>query len=616
MSHPAGTTPPENVAIPVYLRRADKRAAEKILRRIVERQAEADAAPDPDVTPKLSDAVEAELAELRAGPTWKRLEFFLRDEKGERIRLAEIHRSWIEFVERAHAAGLHAGFLAPFEHGKTAIVLGLLLDEIGRNRNLRAQVICNNQPNAVARVSSLKAYIESSEPYRLLYPDARPGEKWQVEAITVARDSLDINPTARAYGITSGGTSSRSDLSWLDDVDDLESLSADIRNTRRQHVENVWLQRAGRGRVIATCTAWHEEDFAHVSVSNPGWAWLIQGVSTRNDRIRGARMFGGKPDAHAPEAVPTEAGGQPKSILDRMILEHGCPELSWPTWDERWPKAALDAAEKLAPRAHARGRRQEAYSEAEKWFPSFKPLCVVYGVDWRSLPWRSWRFVTGVDPGGSKRPGNAIVTAGRDRAGVKWITDARFGAWTSPDTMLEIAKVDGIFRPDVIEFESVSMQRAILEWTRFTRGGQTGAAALLENIPDTELVRPDWWTRVHGYETKGDIHMNELVGIRALEAEFAAVGWVLLIPHAQGEVVVDRGKDPGCGCGPCELLRQVDQHPHGAAKDGLMALWFTREGFATWIEAGASTVRTTAGAAMVSGQLGSSSWSDGLAGPI
>ena len=88
-------------------------------------------------------------------------------------------------------------------------------------------------------------------------------------------------------------------------------------------------------------------------------------------------------------------------------------------------------------------------------------------------------FVTGVDPGGSKRPGNAIVTAGRDRAGVKWITDARFGAWTSPDTMLEIAKVDGIFRPDVIEFESVSMQRAILEWTRFTRGGQTGAAALL-----------------------------------------------------------------------------------------------------------------------------------------
>ena len=72
----------DTVALPGFMRRADRRQAERALQRILTRQAEADAAPDPDATPKLSDAVEAELGELRAGPTWKRLEFFLRDEKG------------------------------------------------------------------------------------------------------------------------------------------------------------------------------------------------------------------------------------------------------------------------------------------------------------------------------------------------------------------------------------------------------------------------------------------------------------------------------------------------------------------------------------------------------
>ena len=94
-------------ALPAFMRRADERTARRNLEALFARMAQERLEEPPE--PKLSDAVEAELGELRAGPTWKRLEFFLRDEKGERIRLAEIHRSWIEFVERAHAAGLHAG---------------------------------------------------------------------------------------------------------------------------------------------------------------------------------------------------------------------------------------------------------------------------------------------------------------------------------------------------------------------------------------------------------------------------------------------------------------------------------------------------------------------------
>lgn len=518
--------------------------------------------------PALKREDDAEIEAIRSGPTWARLEYFLRDEKGERIHLAEIHKSWIDFIERAHASGYHAGILAPFEHGKTAVcVVGLALDAIGKNKNIRIQIVCNADDNAIARVASIKQYIESSEAYHRLYPHIRAGKKWQVESITVERDSFDANATVQAYGVTSRGTSSRSDLTFFDDVDDIESLSADVRNARQLRVENVWLQRVGRGKAIAVATAWHEEDFAHQAAHNPRWAWMAQGVSKGNERIRGARVIGGRADSHAPEAVPDEADSKATSLIDRMIRESGCPELSWPLWADRWPKDALDAAEKLAPRAHARGRRQEAYSEAEKWFPSFE-RCVHYGVSVERLNFRAWRHVIGVDLSSKKRKGNAIVDVGQHPDGRKVISGVEIGAWTSYDTSKHIATTDGFFLPEAIFVESVALQEAIIEWTVATKGAGMGA-------------RPDWWTRLKGYETKGNVHTDEEQGIRALEIEFSTGGWVMLVPHEKGEVVVPREKAPGCGCGPCELVRQVTQHPHGKDRDALMAMWFAREGFRT-----------------------------------
>ena len=103
----------------------------------------------------------------------------------------------------------------------------------------------------------------------------------------------------------------------------------------------------------------------------------------------------------------------------------------------------------------------------------------------------------------------------------------------------------------------MATQEAIIEWAKATRGAGIRG-------------RADFWSRLSPYETKGNVHTDEYVGIRALENECAMGGWVVLIPHP---------KDPDCKCGLCIFVREVTQHPHGKTKDGLMAWWFCREGF-------------------------------------
>jgi hypothetical protein len=208
-------------------------------------------------------------------------------------------------------------------------------------------------------------------------------------------------------------------------------------------------------------------------------------------------------------------------------------------------------------RSFRRGYQQDAYTDEERWFPSFE-RCTHYGVSYERLPWRTWRFVIGVDLSSKKRPGNFAVVIGQAADGRKVICDARFGAWTSYQTAQQVAELDGRFRPEVIEIESVALQEAIIEWSVATRGAGMGE-------------RADWWTRLKGYETKGNVHTDEDHGIRALEIEFANDAWAILVPHE---------KRTGCDCGMCELVRQFAQHPHGKARDAIMATWFGREGFA------------------------------------
>lgn len=278
-----------------WLNQADERTAKRKLESILARRRELE---ERERLRTLEAEPDPEMEALRAGPVWRRLEWFLRDEKGEPLRLARIHHSWLDFVGKAHAAGLHAGILAPFGHGKTTVlVVGLVLDWIGQNINGRFQIVSANDQIATKRVSSIKAYIERSPEYQRLYPWVRRGDdrNWQKHEITVERDSFSPDPTLQAYGVLSGGTGSRSDGTVFDDVDDLQSLGAATREARAEAVDSVWITRlANAARAVMPATAWHEEDTAHRKIRSGGWAWIVQAVSATNHAIRSVEVYGGK----------------------------------------------------------------------------------------------------------------------------------------------------------------------------------------------------------------------------------------------------------------------------------------------------------------------------------
>lgn len=498
---------------------------------------------------------------LRDGDRWERIQYFLRDERDQPVKFKEIHRGWLEFVERAHAAGLHAGVMAPFGHGKTAVlVIGLVLDWIGQNREGRFQIVSANDKIAVKRVGSIKRYIERSVAYHEIYPDVRPSaENWQKHEITIQRESASPDPTLQGYGITSGGTGSRSDGTAFDDVDDVHSLSPDVRETRGEGFDSTWMSRLESwARAVMPCTAWHVEDVAHRKLSNEEWAWRCEAVSERKERIYAAEIWRG--GGRGRESAPADATG----IVARLAKEHGARVISLPLWTERRNREALEKRERQSARAYRRGEQNDAYRDDETTFPSFLG-CVRWNVDPASLPWQSWRCKSGVDLSSKKRPGNVIVVVGRDmKTGVKTILDVRIGAWTSPQTVRQIDEVDRAWQCEEHRVESNAYQESVREWAVDVKGGGTGS---------------DSWSRISNYETKGTVHTDEYAGIPGLETEFSNGGWVFPIPHGSRDVVKERESAPGCGCDRCEMLRQVSQHPNAKQRDALMALWFARDAF-------------------------------------
>ena len=78
-------------------------------------------------------------------------EMTLRDEKGQAFELGSIHRVWRAHIDACWAAGLHAGILAPWAHGKTSqIVVGRPTWEVGRDVNLRCKIVDGSVKNARA----------------------------------------------------------------------------------------------------------------------------------------------------------------------------------------------------------------------------------------------------------------------------------------------------------------------------------------------------------------------------------------------------------------------------------------------------------------------------------
>lgn len=237
-------------------------------------------------------------------------------------------------------------------------------------------------------------------------------------------------------------------------------------------------------------------------------------------------------------------------MIAALAREFGAPIERLPLWSPKFTPETLAQIRAEDARSYERGFRQIAHADSEKMFPSFM-RAIRYGVDWHELAWKTWRFATGTDLSTTKRPGCWIVTLALTPEGQTVLVDARQGAWTSPQTLRNLAEVDELFGPDVHVVESVAFQQNVLEWAEERRA----------DYP--------WSTKIEGYQTTGTTKADREVGMPALEIEFEHGSW--LVPYATRHRV-------DCDCTICVLVRQVDAYPHGTRDDAVMALWFAREG--------------------------------------
>jgi hypothetical protein len=203
-----------------------------------------------------------------------------RNNEGQAIRLAEIHRQWLRHIDYCWKRRLRAIILAPFGHGKSTVMVPLIAWLIGQDTNRRVKVITNDDSSSSQRVSAVKRIIESPG-YRNIFKDVRRGGKWTDHELYVRRHGNSIDPTLHARGVFSTGIGGRADIEVFDDVvDQKNSNDSGQRKRVLDFVEQTWLNRLEpTGKALFIGTVWHAGDSYHVLKEKPGYCTLIQRVS-------------------------------------------------------------------------------------------------------------------------------------------------------------------------------------------------------------------------------------------------------------------------------------------------------------------------------------------------
>lgn len=225
-----------------------------------------------------------------------------------------------------------------------------------------------------------------------------------------------------------------------------------------------------------------------------------------------------------------------------------------PLWDH-WSEERLRARAAEGERAFERGFRLRAISDSERTFAAYS-RCRVPGVRAADMVQADWPTFTGVDLSGKKRPGNAIITIALDpRTGRRYPVDVRFGAWQSNETCDNLAAVDERWRPRVIVVENNGYQNALIEWAKAT-------------------TRGEFWTKIEAWRTDGGNKYDEAFGLPSLQVEFNNQAWVFPLLEWEGATPQDNNSAGFWA----RLDYELRNHPVAATSDGVMALWFARQG--------------------------------------
>lgn len=221
----------------------------------------------------------------------------VKDDHGAFLKLAPIHKAWLDHVNYCWERNLKAIVLAPFGHGKSStLAVPLIAWHLGRDPNLRIKVVTNDDAGATKRVSAAKVIIEGPR-YQQIFPNVQKGDKWTDHELYLKRGGHAIDPSVQARGVLTTGIGGRADLIVFDDVvDQRNSMDPAQRRKILELVESTWLSRLEPdGKVLYIDTLWHPDDATHHLMTRAGWCTLLQRVSADCQAIE-QEVFGADSD--------------------------------------------------------------------------------------------------------------------------------------------------------------------------------------------------------------------------------------------------------------------------------------------------------------------------------
>ena len=242
------------------------------------------------------------------------LEHVLTTDDGVPVRLAPIHRSWLQHVSWCWQNNYHALVLAPFAHAKSTILaIGLTAFMLGREPGKRIKIVANDDDQARKRVRAVARILKHSRNFTEVFRGCRPAKEgsWTQHELWLqgAEGAVRHDPSLQARGIFTTGIGGRADYLVFDDVVDQRNAldQPDMRQRVIEDFHSTWLSRLEPdGRVMAVGTVWHREDLWHHLMRNPRWVTLRQSIKDNLSGIE-QEVYG------APDSYP--------GLLDRERLD-------------------------------------------------------------------------------------------------------------------------------------------------------------------------------------------------------------------------------------------------------------------------------------------------------
>jgi hypothetical protein len=222
----------------------------------------------------------------------------------------------------------------------------------------------------------------------------------------------------------------------------------------------------------------------------------------------------------------------------------------FPGWTvETYPFLSWFPPEELQKRANSdrlfdRMYRNRPISSTERVFPNF-PKCLDHEatVAGTIRDRENWVFVSGVDPSGKKRRGNAVLTVGLHLPTNRRIpVDCRLGAWSAAERINQISQANRIWNPGVIAWENNAMQGDAIQMLEESEEGRTFAH------------------KVEGVYTGG----GKAVELGLLDVQFANQAWVIPMGEecydSEGvhHAIIDHCS--GCSCAWCRLIADITDY--------------------------------------------------------